>query len=733
MSKKVKPSLVIFVILTAFALRFFGAYPGHNPYHPDEGKAGYISAREMYLSGNLKPLDFNYPTLIPLTEYFAFRTILYPAIWIKNYISDPQSFIKNAQRSDNFLKEIIKNENDTHLLYLGRYLAVFVGTCVVLLVYFVTKDLFSRKAGVFASLIMAINFRAVMNSQFDLPDTYNSFYLLLAFWGITQLIKKPVSKWYLISGILMGLSFSAKLQFFSFVSFIILHLYLIKHLHFRKIFISGFALILTVLVINYYEFLEYDKVYSLMAYQASKYGAGVMKFNLYGLSYLFNIVLTPTVSIASILGIFIGIKKRPLSTLLLTSVIFSFLIYFLYLTSGAYYARNFVTIIPFFAIPAGVFLCNFENILSNRLKIKLLKHAFMLSIIGITCYQSIHNSLIHDYFYMKPWSLTEARNMLRLHVDNNTSVAAHPWDKYVLFSLSNIDVDKKLNFVPLDSTHTYSVEELRETKVNYALIGIDVLSDATSVWWMKNKEINFWNRPVEISKNTFAAVAVRELTENTLFHSIKPWQAPDNNYVFVYIPPKIEFASNKAYSFEFLNSIENWPKIDGSFGKGQNLVFDSTVGHNKNGSLKIVQGATDFPVVRWISPCFKIEKGKGYKIEAWVKSSREFKSTEKDGFLRLDFYDKCPLDWNEKTGSLHVALSQRFYGKDWKKLEISNISPADSNFATVSFQVMTPAPSSFWLDDVQISESQNTLSKESKGYEFSIPDEILVPYSGGGH
>jgi 4-amino-4-deoxy-L-arabinose transferase-like glycosyltransferase len=90
--------------------------------------------------------------------------------------------------------------------------------------FFVTRRLFSTKAGLIASFLVAINYRQVLNSHLGLPDIYNSFYLLLSFWFTLNVFERPTNRNYFWSAIFAGISFSTKYQFFAFTPLLIVHL-----------------------------------------------------------------------------------------------------------------------------------------------------------------------------------------------------------------------------------------------------------------------------------------------------------------------------------------------------------------------------------------------------------------------------------------------------------------------------------------------------------------------------
>jgi hypothetical protein len=266
------------------------------------------------------------------------------------------------------------------------------------------------------------------------------------------------------------------------------------------------------------------------------------------------------------------------------------------------------------------------------------------------------------------------------------------------------------------------------------LYGLDLLSDATIIWWMRISDHDFWGRPVSVAKNTFAALAVSEAFRNTLFAAVKPWQAPENNYVFVAIAKSPgEMSSKKIFTYSFNDGNDNWMGVDGYETGSENLFFDKDFGHAGKGSLHIGSSTPLFPVVRWVSPTFAVKQDRIYSIEAWI-FSKKVEKENRDGFMRLDFYKDAPGKFDEETLGDEVFLSERYYGEGWKKMVLRIKGLHDLGFGGVSFQVANPAGAGFWIDDVSVYESNEFYQGDADpGFVYKIPDENLIPFSGGGH
>lgn len=732
--------LLLLVFIIGILLRVLGVYPGYSPYHPDEGKAGYSSAWYMFTNRTLDLPHYHYPALIPTIELVFLILIFIPVLWIRLMLSKPDLILSNLDKLPQVFDNYIAGRSDVEIMYMSRYLSVVVGTLTLLLTYLVSKNLFkSRLIGLLSVVVLTVNMRQIMSNQLDLPDGYSGFFLLLAFYMVSKLKDHHTFRLYILSGLSSGLAISTKLQFFILIPFGLIHLYhsflakgmwgKINTLLSSKILGWGLTLVLTLILVNIGPLTHWQEFTKTLSNVSNLYGFGVNKFSLTGLSFFYQIVLTPEVALICLLGIVVGLLKYRLPTLLILSLILVYLYYFLYLTRAWFYPRNFVSIIPFFALMAGVGLSGMWYFLRRYLKNLNLTIAVFSLVVGATLWQSIQNSLVHTLAYMQPWNMTSMRECIRQNIISGKTVAAHPTDKYFLFVLPSTDVDKKLTFIPFNLESSYSLAEMQDQQADYALVGLDVVGDQNSVWWMT--KANVWRKPKEISNNVFVSLAAKELFTSTVCSQVKPWQAVENNYVFVSVPPKAEAEWGQISQEGFSKGVGSFKKVDGFGGQGNNLVWDEGEGKKDLGSLKIKTIIPRFPVARWVSPVFTVEPGRVYKAEGWVKGAVSLEQKRRDGFLRLDFYQKEPIIWDEGTESLSTNLSARYFGpKEWQKLEVIGVAPASVQLATVSFQISNFSVSDFWLDDLVIYQSTTS---SSTGQKLMLDPDVFVPNLGSGY
>lgn len=728
------------ILVIAMLLRLIGIYPGYHPYHSDEGMS-YSSAIEMIKRVNIDPGRYDYPSLIPLIHGVVYLVFFLPPAMVISFLFSPENIPSFKNLFDLIVRFLVVNQQ-TQVLFWGRFVTAIFGIGVVLLVYLVAIRYFQdKRIGLIAAFLTAANFRQVLNSHLGLPDIYNAFFMLLSFFAFSYLLKKPSLKNYLFSGIAISLYFSTKFQVFTGPAFLIIHIYYsLKStknkfsLEFFKNFLNGKILITTIaglliiLAINYTDLIHWKQFQDINSYNLLKYGVGSKQFNFYPISYLYHIGIGPLIFISIILGIILGFGRYTFKTIILISAVVPFMYFFLYYSRGGYYTRNFVTITPLLLIFAALFIVNFWTFL-----LKSIKWSNLLILITAVffSYSQIINSIVVASSYTKPWGFEQAKNWASINIPNGTKVVSHPWDKYPR--------DKDYEIIPLEPSIVFSLAEMREEGAEFGFINMDWLT-LSSYWWMNKgikTSIEFWEKPNDIMANTFSAVAAQELASFSVAKFVKPWQAPDMNFLLVKIPPVPEIKDKiliSNFSFDKGENLGPWSLIDGDWSNSKKIHFDLKTGKNSPGSLKFDDGTRRFPVVRAMSPVSPIEKGKAIIVEGWIKSGNILDKKTRDGVLRVDFYKDDPGRINLTTEALMSNVSSRFFGStDWVKKDLIVVPPENARFMSVGVQVNNFTD--FWFDDIKVFQSVNEFEDPRRAapfIDYKIPDDILFPYSQGG-
>jgi hypothetical protein len=192
-------------MLVALAIRLWGIdYALPYLYHPDEPDYA-ATAQRIFKTGDLNPHVFNYPSVFYYLNAAAYVPFylggkLLGVVHSRADLAAPQKFTLGIAYTD--MPETI---------LLGRWLTVAFGVGTVVLVFLIGRKLFqSDIVGLLAALITAISGANVFNSRAITPDTYVTFFVMLAFWGAVLVFREGKTWHYIFAGVAAGLAASSK-------------------------------------------------------------------------------------------------------------------------------------------------------------------------------------------------------------------------------------------------------------------------------------------------------------------------------------------------------------------------------------------------------------------------------------------------------------------------------------------------------------------------------------------
>lgn len=734
-----KNYILVLILVVASILRFIAVKPGYNQYHGDE-TAIWGSASQMIKLNTFDPGRYDYPATAMLINAFFYKYFFIPISWVKYYLTNINSMLDGTVKFPPTVAEAkrvfgiyIMGVREIHSLFWSRYITAAFGVGSVFLTYLLSKKLFSKKVGLLAALFLTFNYRNVMNSHITLPDIYNAFFILLALVSYWNLYKKQNTKNYLIAGLLAGLAFSVKYQYFAVIPLILVHLkivfenkFSIKKLLDLKIIMSGFAIILVFLLTNPYFFMNLEIVIGKMQEEFKKYGMGTNTLNLFPISYLYHIDYGPIQLVLVILGLICGLIKKTYKSIFLLSLVIPSYYMFIYYSHGGFYVRNFIPTTPILLIFASLAVWQIIDLIKNRFGQKI-SMFFLIFIATGALYIPARNSILSSYGYTLPWGYEALLPWIKENLPKDVIVGVHPFDR------SNLEIkNKTTDFAPNDA---YSLAEHIENGDSYVVVNLNWAS-LPFYFWMNYDfdEVKLlWNKPVEMMKNTFFGLAAQELFRYQVHTTGKPWQSPDAHFVIVKVPvwPKVDFKEIVKYSFDENN--ENW-NVYGNYnaGKDERYGYDFSMGHFKNGSLTLVPGGERFPTTRITSQPIVVKSEHLYKISAFLKTDLIMPLKEREGFIRIDFYDQYP---NLEKRGVVSSVSARVYGtNNWVKKEITERAPDEAKYMTVSFQAYATAVTKIWADDFTILESINNVEDITSFLPYTkndVDENYLFPNSHG--
>ena len=693
--------LLVAILLMAAVLRFAGTKPGYNQYHADEGIT-YSAATSMVRNGNLDPLRYDYPALVPLINYVFFKSVFIPVRWLQYYLSNIPQIVEGlvhipiaSLEKDKLFYVYVLGERHINALFWGRYVTAFFSLGNVFLTYLLAKKLFNKKVGLLAAFLLTFNYKHVVNSHIGLPDIYNAFFLLLSIYSVVKIWERPTKKNYLVAGLVSGLFFSIKYQFFAFIPIIVVYIFQnIKH--FKNIFIAGLTAVLVFVFINPYHLLYLEKTIEIVKGVSQKYGMGANQLNLFPFSYLFHVDYGPLEFVLVFIGLLMALRKFTKQSLLLLTVVIPFFFVFTFYSRGGFYVRNFITTTPLLLTFAAVAIWQIGSWVKNRFGSRFEIVLYCLAL-PIVVFIPARNSIINSYYYTKEWGYDILRPWLSENLPADVVVATHPFDARSL----NI----KNKHTEFEHSGAFSLNEHKEDGATWAIIDLNWAGQPFYFWMSYGlKDISYyWNKPLNMMRNTYSGLAMEEQFRYQIYSVTKPWQAPDTHLIVAkyYDWPKVEMKEIKR--FEFDDGLEEWSIYGKDKNEADKYVFDDGFGYLQGGSLVALPGVTRFPGVRISSKVVPINVGHIYKVSGYLKVESKLEPRERDGFIRVDFYGENPE--LEKVGIIS-SVSSRVYGTDdWFKKEVTERAPEGSKYMIVSFQTANSTRIKIWLDDLKIEES----------------------------
>jgi hypothetical protein len=196
-SRRLLPFLLLGgILLLAFILRIWGIGFGlPYEYHVDEDQ--YVRQAATMGSTGLNPADWYNP---PLFKYVLLAE--YGALFVVGKI-----FGWFASTADFGARMSL---DPTWLYLLARGTSALLGAFTVLIVAWTGFKAYNRKVGLFSGAFMAVAFLPVREAHFAVNDAAAAFLVSLAILGAVGIMKSGSWRWYILSGVALGLGFATK-------------------------------------------------------------------------------------------------------------------------------------------------------------------------------------------------------------------------------------------------------------------------------------------------------------------------------------------------------------------------------------------------------------------------------------------------------------------------------------------------------------------------------------------
>ncbi|MBT3407141.1 phospholipid carrier-dependent glycosyltransferase, partial [Candidatus Woesearchaeota archaeon] len=188
--------IIIFLLIITFLIELQGINHGlPDVTHPDEP---LIITNARKIPSDPNPHFFDWPGNLQI--YYTF--FLFGLYFLFGFFS------KNFHNLNDFKVQYYIDKTPFYLI--GRLSTILFSLLIVFLTYNFTKKHFSKKAGIYASIILSSTFIFIKNSRYALPDIPMTFFLLLSFYFIYKIIESSNKFNYIFGGISLGLALSLK-------------------------------------------------------------------------------------------------------------------------------------------------------------------------------------------------------------------------------------------------------------------------------------------------------------------------------------------------------------------------------------------------------------------------------------------------------------------------------------------------------------------------------------------
>ena len=357
-------ALLFGCIALAIGLRVWGLNFGlPYVYHPDEGLV-IVKSQEMLKTWDFHPRFFHWPSLI-----FYLNTFVYGLYFLVG--KTVGVFQSTADiPAPTILGMAVGYISMPTIWLASRILTMSLGVGSVVLTFVNGRSLTGKwGVGIFAAILVSVSPANVSNSRFVAPDTFATFFVLLAFYGIVKVFHTGKSRYYLFTGIAVGLATSSKYNAALIgLPLILAHLYhhglaqdgwkisLKRGVKDWRLIGAGLISIVVFVLTTPYAILDWPMFWEGIQFNAMHYNSGHegMEGNTLNwyLSYLWRV--EGLFFILALLEIGRGVYSRDWSTILLA--IFP-IIYFASIST--FVVRNNRTLliaIPFFILLAAQFL-----------------------------------------------------------------------------------------------------------------------------------------------------------------------------------------------------------------------------------------------------------------------------------------------------------------------------------------------------------------------------------------
>lgn len=271
-------------------------------------------------------------------------------------------------------------------LITGRFVGLIISIICILLIYYVTKVHFQRKAAIWAALLTATSFSFLHYGGFILNDLISYTLVLVA-------VSFALRQKHFVSGLIAGLSFLFK--FPAIVVIVPIGIYILYKKQFKGIFWLGLGTLLTISPYFIFNFIYYglnDILTPLLEASALIERESWVYQNGNIFKYLLQLFVMEIVSFLAIIVYFKKIVKNHKEKFyLFLGVAVTFLLYFV-IRVPRYDPRYVLPVVPFLLVLAGYSFVRLKK------RVKTLLIVLMILIVVSTTVISVISNVNHNKF-----------------------------------------------------------------------------------------------------------------------------------------------------------------------------------------------------------------------------------------------------------------------------------------------------------------------------------------------
>jgi len=452
------PGLSLLAILAAaFFFRVYGINFGlPYIYHPDEPSI-VKRALSMIHSGDFSPHWFDWPSL-----YFYVQALVYVL-----------RYLYSASQAINF-----DNVQLAGFYLWGRFTTALLGTITVGLTYWVGKELFDKRVGLLGALFLTFSLLHVESSHYITPDVPVAFFVLITFLLSCSILDKGDAKYYILGGLLAGLTTAIKYQgalVFSCIFFAYVMRLLAGKKEYEKILYSIIALGCGFLIGVPYALKEaptfLHDVYQIMGHYSLGHlsAEGTANWWWY-LTYFYREGMGRGILILSICGlVLVVVKSNEKRFLALTFVIVLFTRVY---SARARFARNLMPILPFLSLFAAFFLSYLlhwwakRNFVKKRRFLQILIPVLLIAGLLFTPAKNVWNWTYRMANGIDPRTL--AKEWVESHIPEGTVIAK---ERYTA-PLNASDSKRSYKVVAIEAIAKRNIDWYRERRVSYVMASV---------------------------------------------------------------------------------------------------------------------------------------------------------------------------------------------------------------------------------------------------------------------